>query len=153
MKGSIKTETARMMLTVLVVVAHLAGFLGFGSVTVCVNGLFDNVYLLVVGRARSRGVNGGTGDGNRLLEDGAVAGEGDGVFVDVGAGGLAAGSEAGAVDGGADYGSFLAVVGLDAGTILALSNVNDRVVRAVLGIELDTRLGVACLRSGARRDG
>jgi hypothetical protein len=50
------------MLTVLVVVAHL-GFLGGGSlVTGSVDGLFDDVYLLVVGRAGSRGVNGGAGD-------------------------------------------------------------------------------------------
>jgi hypothetical protein len=83
---------------------------------------------------------------DRLLVDGAGAGAVNGVVVDVGASLEAGVSEAGAVDGGADYGSFLAVVGLEAGTVLALGNVNDRVVRAVLGIELDTRLGVGRLR-------
>ena len=80
---------------------------------------------------------------DRLLVDGAGAGGVNGVVVDVGASLEAGVSETGAVDGGADYGSFLAVVGLDAGTVLALSNVDDRVVRAVLAIELDARLGVA----------
>jgi hypothetical protein len=49
------------MLTVLVVVTHL-GFLGGSLATGSVDGLFDDVYLLVVGRAGSRGVNGGAGD-------------------------------------------------------------------------------------------
>lgn len=52
------------MLTVLVVVAHLEFRLR--SVTVSVNGLFNDVHLLVVGGTRSRGVIGGTGDGSRL---------------------------------------------------------------------------------------
>jgi hypothetical protein len=111
------------------------------SVTGSVNGLFDNVHLLLVGGARCRGVNGGTGDVDRLLEAGAGGGGVDGELVNVG-GGLEAGAEAGAVDGGTGHRELLAVVGLDTGTILALSNVDDGVVRAVLGIELDARLGV-----------
>jgi hypothetical protein len=90
------------MLTVLVVVAHL-GLFGLRSVTGRVNRLFDDVYLLVEGRARSRGVNGG-----------------------------------------ADYAELVAVVGLDTGTILALGNVDDRVL-------VDVRLGVVGLRSDVGR--
>jgi len=60
---------------------------------------------------------------------------------------LEAGGEAGTVNGGAGDAELLAVVGLDAGTILALGNVNYRVVRAVGGIELDARLGVSRTRS------
>lgn len=148
------------VVAVLVVVAHL-GFLAGGRVAGSLNGLFDNVYLLVVGRAGSRGVNGGAGDVHRLLVDGARAGAVDGVSVNVGAGlkdgaagggidggnvdvgGLVGRAEAGAVEGGAGYAAgLLAVVGLDTGTILALGNVNGRVVRAVGSIELDAGLGV-----------
>jgi hypothetical protein len=126
---------------VLVVVAHL-GFLGLGSVTGRVDGLFDDGYLLVEGRARSRGVNGGAGDVNgRLVVNGPGAGSVDGELVNVG-GGLEAGAVRGGVDGGADYAELVAVVGLDTGTILALGNVNDSVGSAVLVIELDARLGV-----------
>jgi hypothetical protein len=50
------------LLTVLVVVTHLGRFLGGGSGACGVNCLFDDVHLLVVGRTRSRCVNGGTGD-------------------------------------------------------------------------------------------
>jgi hypothetical protein len=131
---------------VLVVVAHLGFLGGRGLVTGSVDGLFDNVYLLVVGRAGSRGVNGGAGDVNRLLVGGDGARGVDGVLVDVGAS-LEAGSEAGRVNGGAGDAGLLAVVGLEARTVLALGNVNYRVMRAVGGIELDARLGVGRTRS------
>jgi hypothetical protein len=108
-----------------------------------VYGLFDDVYLALECRARrSRCVNGGTGDVNGLLVGGARDRNVNGVFVDVAVGLVVVVTEAGAVDGRTDYRSFLVVVGLDAGTILALGNVDDRVVRAVVVIELDTRLGV-----------
>jgi hypothetical protein len=132
------------MLTVLVVVAHL-GLFGLRSVTGRVNGLFDDVYLLVEGRARSRGVNGGAGDVGRLVVDGPRGGGVDGVLVDVG-GSLEAGAVRGGVDGGADYAELVAVVGLDTGTILALGNVDDSVGSAVLLV-----VGVGGLRSDVGR--
>ena len=133
------------MLTVLVKVTHL----GLSVVTRSVYGLFDDIDLALVGRARRRRrVNGGTGDVNGLLVGGTRDRTVNGVFVDVAVGlvVVVVVSEAGAVDGRADYGSFLVVVGLDTGTILALGNVDDRVVGAVLVIELDTSLGVGLLR-------
>lgn len=134
------------MLTVLVKVTHL----GLSVVTRGVYGLFDNVDLALVRRARRRRwVNGGTGDVNGLLVCGTRDGAVNGVFVDVAVGlvvVVVVVTEAGAVDGRADYGSFLVVVGLDTGTILALGNVDDGVLRAVLVIVLDTRLGVGLLR-------
>jgi hypothetical protein len=140
------------MLTVLVVVAHL-GFLGVRSATGSVDGLFDDADLLGVGRARGGGVNGGTGDVGRLAVGGAGAGGVDGELVN-GGGGLEGGrAEAGGVDGGGGHGELLAVVGLDTRTILALGNVDDRVVRAVVVIELDTRLVVGGLRSDGPRAG
>lgn len=63
-------------------------------------------------------------------------------------GGLEAGV-AGAVDGRAGYGEFLAVVGLDTGAVIALGNVNGGVVRAVGGVDLDARLGVGRLMRSA----
>lgn len=134
------------MLTILVVVSHL-GWLSVA--TGGVYGLFDDVYLAFVGRTRSsRCVNGGAGDVDGLLVGGTRDRGVNGVFVDVARGlvVVVAVSEAGAVDGRADYGSLLVVVGLDAGTILALGNVDNRVLRAVLVIELDARLGVGLLR-------
>jgi hypothetical protein len=135
------------VVAVLVKVTHL----GLSVVTRSVYGLFDDVDLALVCRARRRRrVNGGTGDVNRLLVGGTRDGGVNGVFVDVAVGlvvvVVVVVSEAGAVDGSTDYRSFLVVVGLDAGTILALGNVDDRVLRAVLVIELDTRLGVGLLR-------
>jgi hypothetical protein len=52
---------------------------------------------------------------------------------------------AGAVEGRAGYGDFLAVVGLNTGAVIALGNVNGGVVRAVGGVDLDARLGVGRL--------
>jgi hypothetical protein len=129
------------VMAVLVVVTHL----GLSVVTGSVYGLFDDVYLALVGRARSRCVNGGTGDVDGLFVGGAGDRDVNCVVVDV-AVGLVAVSEAGAVDGRADYARFLVVVGLDAGTILALGNVDDRVRAVLLVIELDARLGVGLLR-------
>jgi hypothetical protein len=138
----VQALTERVVVAVLVVVAHLGSLfrsLGAGSF----GDLFDNVYLLVVGRARSRGVNGGTGDLDRLLVNGNGAGGVDGVLVDVGASGsLEAGGQARDVNGGAGDAVFLAVAGLEAGTVLALSNVNYRAVGASGSIDLDMRLGV-----------
>jgi hypothetical protein len=133
------------MLTVLVKVTHL----GLSVLTRGVDGLFDDVYLALVRRARRRGqVNGGTGDVDGLLVGGTRDRGVNGVVVDVAVGlvVVVVMTVAGAVDSRADYGSFLVVVGLDTGTILALGNVDDGVGRAVLVIELDTRLGVGLLR-------
>jgi hypothetical protein len=132
------------VVAVLVKVTHL----GLSVATRSVYGLFDDVYLTLVCRARgSRSVNGSTGDVNGFLVGGARGRSVNGVFVDVAVGlVVVVVIEAGAVDSGANYGSFLVVVGLDTGTILALGNVDDRVVRAVLVIEVDTRLGVGLLR-------
>lgn len=139
--GSLNTVVA-----VLVVVTHL----GLSVLTRGVDGLFDDVYLALVCRARRRGrVNGGTGDVDGLLVGGTRDRGVNGVVVDVAVGlvVVVVMTEAGAVDSRADYGSFLVVVGLDTGTILALGNVDDGVLRAVLVvIELDTRLGVSLLR-------
>jgi hypothetical protein len=133
------------MVAVLVKVTHL----GLSVLTRGVDGLFDDVYLALVRRARRRGqVNGGTGDVDGLLVGGTRDRGVNGVVVDVAVGlvVVVVMTVAGAVDSRADYGSFLVVVGLDTGTILALGNVDDGVGRAVLVIELDTRLGVGLLR-------
>ena len=141
------------MLTVLVVVAHL----GFGfarSGTGSVNGLFDNLHVRPDGGTRSRGVDGVLVNDGAGLDAGARGRGVDGELVNGGAGLEAGAGEAGAVNGRAGGGVLLAVVGLDAGTVLALSYVDDGVVRAVVGIELDTRLGVGRLGAeGRRRDG
>lgn len=133
------------VVAVLVKVTHL----GLSVLTRGVDGLFDDVYLALVRRARRRGqVNGGTGDVDGLLVGGTRDRGVNGVVVDVAVGlvVVVVMTVAGAVDSRADYGSFLVVVGLDTGTILALGNVDDGVGRAVLVIELDTRLGVGLLR-------
>jgi hypothetical protein len=133
------------VVAVLVKVTHL----GLSVVTRGVYGLFDDVYLALVRRARrSRCVNGGTGDVNGFLVAGTRDGTVNGVIVDVAVGlvVVVVVTVAGAVDGSTDYRSFLVVVGLNAGTILALGNVDDGVLRAVLVIVLDTRLGVSLLR-------
>lgn len=85
-----------------------------------VNGLFDDVDVLVVSQARRRrGVNG------VVVDDGAS---------------LMVVAEVGAVDSA----GFLVIVRLDTGPVLALGNVDDgvRVLVVTLGIELVTRLGV-----------
>ena len=140
------------MLTVLVVVAHL----GFGlarSGTGSVNGLFDDLHVRLVGGTRSRGVDGVLVNGGASLEAGAGDRGVDGELVNGGVGLEGRRAEAGTVDGRAGYRELLAVVGLDAGTVLALSNVDDGVVRAVGGIVLDTRLGVGGLRADEPKKG
>lgn len=54
---------------------------------------------------------------------------------------------AGAVNGSAVYRAFLVVVGLVARPVLALSNVNGTVVRAVAAVDLNARLAVGGLGS------
>ena len=139
------------MLTVFVVVAHLGGFLAARSGTGSVNGLFDDLHVRLVGGTRSRGVDGVLVNLGGALEAGAGGRGVDGELVNGGAGLEAGAGEAGAVNGRGGGGILLAVVGLDAGTVLALSYVDDGVVRAVVGIELDTRLGVGRLGSDGRR--
>lgn len=73
------------------------------------------------------GVDGGLVDADGLLEDGAVAG---------------------AVNGGADYVDLVTVVGLEAGAVFTLGNVDDRVVGAVRPVELNAGLGVRGLGPG-----
>jgi len=77
-------------------------------------------------------------EGSARLEDGAAGGKVDGGLVDVGDG-LVVGLR---TVGGVDSSGFLAVVGLDAGAVFTLSDVYDRAVRLVAGIELDVRLEV-----------
>lgn len=137
-------------LTILIVVTHL-GRLGGGSVTGSVYGLFGDLDVLVEGRARSRNVDGGGSHTSGLLVLGEVAGNVDGDVVEVG-GGLEGRAVAGDVDGGAGVGDFVLVVGLETGTILALGNVDDRVVRLVVVIELDARLGERGLGSGSQEE-
>ncbi len=56
----------------------------------------------------------------------------------------------GRVDGGSGDADLLAVAGLDSGAVLALGNVNGRVVGAVLGIDLDASVGVVRVRPASR---
>lgn len=136
-------------LTIFIVVTHL-GCLGGGSVTGSVYGLAGDLDVLVVGRARSGNVDGGGGYADRLLVAGDVAGSVDGGVVEVR--GLLEGRAVGRdVDGGAGEGDFVSVVGLEAGTIFVLSNVDDGAVRLVVGIVLDARLGERGLGSGSKR--
>jgi hypothetical protein len=134
---------------ILIVVTHL-GSLGARSVTGGVYGLFGDLEVrLVKGGARSDGsVDGGLNYAGGLLEVGEVAGSLDGDVVEVGGLGEG-GAVAGDVDSGAGVGDFVLVVGLETGTVLALSNVDDGVVRSVVVIELDTRFGEGGLGSAA----
>jgi hypothetical protein len=135
------------VVAVVLVVAHL-GFAAFRRVTGRLNDLFNDVYLLVVGRARLGRVDGvRVNNGVRLLVGRKASRGVNGGHVDNGLG-LLEGRKAGRrdVDGGAGYGELLAVVGLETGTILALSNVNGSAVSAA-GIDLEARLGVSRLRS------
>lgn len=133
------------MLTVLAVVTHL-GFFGVRSVTSGVDDVFGDAHVLVISRTRSRGVNrDSTGDVDFLLVRGAEARAVNGRLADDGAS-LVGGTVGGTVNGGDGYAGFFAVVALDAGTVLALGSVNDRVVRAVGAVDLNARLGVGRLR-------
>lgn len=123
-----------MMLTVLVVVAHL-GCLRLRSVAGRLDRFFGDLRLLMVDGAGGRGVNGGAGDVNFLLVRGAEARGVDGVFVDDGAS-LVGGTVGGRVNRGTSYVDLLAVVGLDTGTVFALSGVDGRAVLAA-GVDLN----------------
>lgn len=140
----------REKLTILIVVTHL-GCLGGGSVAGSVYGLFGDLDVLVEGRARSRNVDGGGSHAGGLLVLGEVAGSVDGDVVEV-RGGLEGGAVAGDVDGGAGVGDFVTVVGLETGTVFALGNVDDGVVRLVVVVELDARLGERGLGSGSQEE-
>jgi hypothetical protein len=135
----VQSLAERVVVAILIVVTHL-GCLGGGSVTGSVNGLFGDLDVLVEGRARSRSVDGRLGYADGLLVAGDVARSVDGGVVEV-RGLLEGRAVAGGVDGGAGVGDFVTVVGLETGTILALSNVDDGVLRAVVVIVLDARLG------------
>lgn len=106
-----------------------------------VNGLFRDLNVrLVEGRTGSGRVDGGLARAERLLVNGGVAGSVDGGLVDVDA--LSEGRAGGrGVNGDADL-YFVTVIGLEARTVLAFGNVDDRVVGAVGVVDLDTRLGV-----------
>jgi len=94
----------------------------------------------VKGRTGSGRVDGGLARTERLLVDGGVAGSVDGGLVDVDA--LGEGRAGGRrVNGDADL-YFVTVVGLEARTVLAFGNVDDRVVGAVGVVDLDTRFRV-----------
>lgn len=104
-----------------------------------------------VARGLGRGIVAGSVDGSlvevdalRVRGSGAAGGV-DGGLVDVNALGVGGTGEV-AVNSGAGY-LFVTVVGLEAGAVFTFSNVDDRVVRAVSGIELDARFGVGGLRS------
>ena len=131
---------------ILIVVTHL-GCLG-GSVNGSVNGLFDeSLGVPVKGRARSGNVDGGLCYLERLLVAGGKRArrvDSSTVVVD----GLLEGRAVRrGVNGGTGDGELLTEVGLGAGTVLALSNVDDRVLRAMRVIVVDARLGVGGLRS------
>jgi hypothetical protein len=130
------------VVTILIVVTHLGSF-GAQSVAGSVYGLVGDLEVrLVKGGARSGGsVDGGLGYVDGLLVAGKVAGTSfDGDVVEVGRLGEGR-AVAGDVDSGAGVSDFVLVVGLETGTVLVLSNVDDGVVRSVLVIELDARLG------------
>lgn len=83
------------------------------------------------------------------VSGGGAAGRIDGGLVDVNTL-LVDGAVDGTVNSASDYVDFVTVVGLEAGAVLAFSNVDDGVVRFVGMVELDTRLGVGGLRSEGR---
>jgi len=146
----VESMTERVIVSVLVVVTHL-GFLGGGSgVTGSVDGLVGELdFRLVEGGTGSPGsVDGRFAHADRLLVDGGVAGGVDGGLVDTN-GLLEGGVAVGAVNGGADYVDLVTVVGLETGTVFALGDVDDRVVRAVRPVDLNAGFGVGRLRLGA----
>jgi hypothetical protein len=158
---------------VFVVVAHL-GFLGVGSsgvgfgVSGSVDGLLGDLDVLLVDGTCGRGVDGRLAYAVGFLVNGAVAGSVDGGLVDTDAfledgamgrginGGLVDtgvrlvnGTVAGRVDGGTDDAGFFTVVGLEAGTVFVLSNVNGSVLATtgLVDIDVDVRLRVRSARS------
>jgi hypothetical protein len=136
------------MLTVLVVVTHL-GFLAWSGGTGILYGLFGDLHVLVVDGARSRWVDSRTRDVNLLpvRRDKLLAVDGDVVHDSAS---LVGGTVGRGIDGGASYVDLLAIVRLDPGAVLALSNVNGGAVGAVLSVNLNARFGVGRLRSGGK---
>ena len=149
-------------LTLLVEVAHF-GFLGSANAG-SLNGFLDEVglQLSLLGRtgrvysSRVRDsdrsllvsllgggcVDGELDDGFGVLGEGRELGKFDGGALDVGRAGLkGCGLELGAVDGGAGHREVLAVVGLEACAVLALSNVNCR-ADVALAVDLYPSLGM-----------
>lgn len=110
--------------------AHTARGLGGSVVAGRIDGGVVDVDALGVGGSGAAGrVDSGVVDNGLLLVDGAVDGT---------------------VNGATDYVDFVTVVGLEAGAVLAFSNVDDGVVRLVGVVELDARLRVGGLRSEGR---
>jgi hypothetical protein len=133
------------IVAVLVVVTHL-GFLAWSGGTGILYGLFGDLHVLVVDGARSRWVDSRTRDVNLLpvRRDKLLAVDGDVVHDSAS---LVGGTVGRGIDGGASYVDLLAIVRLDPGAVLALSNVNGGAVGAVLSVNLNARFGVGRLRS------